>query len=92
MLAARFYIFNIILPLLAFISLATADPYCDMTYGQPTYSDCIDVVNLLRKDTPGDVHYFRQFFFSLRGEVPPPWIPHYAHVFRTRVPIFLRAG
>ena len=92
MLAARFYLFNTILPLLAFISFAIADAHCDQTYGQPTHSDCIDVVNLLRKDNPGSIEDRRQLFFSLRGEEPPPWIPRVAQVFRSNVPIFLKHG
>ena len=92
MLAARFYIFNTILPLLVFICFAAADPQCDLAYGQPTYSDCFEVVNLLQKDSPGGAAGGRQLFFSLRGEEPPPWIPRFAHVFRTSVPIFLKHG
>ena len=92
MLAASFYLFNTILPLLAFICFATADPHCDLAYGQPTYNDCFEVVNLLQKDGPRGVEDGRKLFFSLRGEEPPPWIPHIAHIFRASVPVFLRHG
>lgn len=92
MLAARFYVFNPILPLLAFIYFATADPQCDLTYGQPKYTDCLQVVDLLQKDIPGGVQNRRQLFFSLRGQEPPPWIPEPARVFRVAVPFFLRIG
>ena len=91
MLAARFYIFNTILPLLAFISHATADPVCDLTYGQPTYTDCRDLVNLLLK-YENDAENERQLFFALRGEEPPPWIPQAAQIFPTRLPILLKQG
>ena len=92
MLRAGFYVFSTLLPLLASISLATADPYCDETYGQPTFSDCLHVVNLLEKDSSGDIEGKRQLFFSLNGEQPPPWIPGVARIFRSNVPIFLRHG
>ena len=92
MLGARFYVFSTILPVLALISFATADPYCDETYGQPTSTDCLHVVNLLEKDSSGDIEGRRQLFFSLSGEEPPPWIPGVAKIFRTTVPIFLRHG
>ena len=91
MLAAYFYVFSTILSLLAFISFVSADPHCNMTYGQPTYTDCLDLVNLLRK-YDNNAENARELFFALRGEEPPPWIPQYAQIFRTRLPIFLKQG
>ena len=92
MLPARFYVCLTILSLLAFISFATADPHCDQIYGQPKYSDCVHVIDLLQRDSFGNVNDKRPIFFSLHGEEPPPWIPLSARVFRARLPIFLRQG
>ena len=92
MLAARFNVCSTILTLLAFVSFTTTDPHCEQTYGQPTYTDCLHVVDLLQKPSTGHVQERRQLFFSLHGEEPPSWIPHTARVFRASLPIFLQQG
>ena len=89
MLAARFHVLTTILPLLTFISLATTDPVCDMIYGRPKYTDCLDLVNGLRKGSSPEEDR-RQLYFAVRGQDPPPWIPYFAQAFWTRVPITLR--
>lgn len=74
MLAKCYHISITILWLLAFISSAAADPVCDPIYGQPTYSDCRDLVIALYSGWPGQITDQREHYFSLRGERPPPWI------------------
>lgn len=87
MLAARFHVFHTILWLFAFISSATIDPVCDsLAYGQPTYSDCLDLVIALQR--AGD----RLRFFALRAEPAPPWIPIEARVQRSRLPQLMGRG
>ena len=93
MLAVRFHFFNTILWLLSFTKPATADPVCDyLTYGQPSYSDCRDLVLALYKGAPGQDDDRRLHFFSLRGEEAPPWIPLFARGLRTYLPIFVTRG
>ncbi len=74
MLVARFNVSNPILWLLASTFPATADPFCDLIYGQPTYSDCRDLVLALYDGWPGQVTDLRDHYFSVRGEPAPPWI------------------
>lgn len=92
MLAARFYIFNTILLLLAFVSSAIADPVCDPIYGQPTYTDCSDLVHALYDGWPGQLPDRREHFFSLRGETLPPWIDPALREFRKYLPRFVFRG
>ena len=88
MLVARFYILQNILLLIAFISFATADPVCHPDYGQPTYTDCVDLVNALRLGSDDQ----RLLFFALLGEKVPPWIPNLAKKCRSRLPLLLTRG
>lgn len=87
MLAARFHVFHTILWLFAFISSANADAVCDnLAYGQPTYTDCRDLVLALQR--PED----KPRFFALRAEPVPYWIPHEARNQRTRLPLLMGRG
>lgn len=89
MLAARFYVSYTILWLFAFISIssATTDPVCDiLAYGQPTYSDCRDLVIALQRADD------KLRFFALRAEPAPPWIPLVARDQRSRLPILMGRG
>lgn len=92
MLAARFNISNTILSFLAFLSSATADPVCDLIYGQPIYNDCRDLVLALHDGWPGQTTDRREHYFSIRGEEPPPWINPVARNFREYVPRFVFQG
>lgn len=87
MLAARFYVIYTILWLFASISSATTDPVCDsVVYGQPTYSDCRDLVAALQR---GDD---KLRFFSLRSERAPSWIPIAARDQPSRLPQLMDRG
>lgn len=93
MLVALIHVFHTILPLFAFITSAAADPFCDhLTYGQPTYTDCRDLVYALYKGAPGQTEWGMKHFFSLRHETPPPWIPTPIQSRRTYLPIFVDRG
>lgn len=87
MLAARFYVFYTILWFFAFFSSANADAVCDsLAYGQPTYTDCRDLVLALQRPE------YKLRFFALRAESPPYWIPHLARNQRTRLPLLMGQG
>lgn len=92
MLAVRFNVFNTVLLLLALISSATADPVCDLLYGQPTYVNCRDLVLALDAGWPGQLGGRKEHYFSVRGERPPPWISHSAQGLRKYVPRFAVQG
>lgn len=92
MFPARFHVFNTILWLLSSISSVKADPVCDLAYGQPTYSDCRDLVLKLYSAWPGQSGDRREHFFSLRGEQAPPWIKPGAQRLRLNVPRFMFHG
>ncbi|KAM0806093.1 hypothetical protein BDR22DRAFT_827708 [Usnea florida] len=63
--------------LLSFISLAAADPVCDLIYGQPEHSDCRDLLINLYSGWPGQAPDREIHYFSVYDEVPPSWIkPH----------------
>ena len=94
MLVVRLQSLTTILCLLAFISFATAEPFCNaMTYGHPNRDDCRDLVVAI--DEGPDRHIIadgRQRFFSLPKEKPPDWIPVFDKELRTGLPIFDRRG
>ena len=93
MLVALIHVFHTILPLFAFITSAAADPFCDhLTYGQPTYTDCRELVHALYRGSPRQAEWGMEHFFSLRHETPPPWIPTSVQSRRTYLPIFVDRG
>ena len=92
MLVARFNVSNPILWLLASIYPATADPVCHLEYGQPTYTDCRDLVLALYDGWPGQVPDGRDHYFSVRGEPVPPWIDPLAINVRRYLPGFAAQG
>lgn len=82
MSALRLKFSSTIFFLLILISLAPADPVCDLIYGQPTQSDCRDLLLNLYRGWPGQDVDRESHFFSVHGEEPQPWIK--AHAIRLR--------
>lgn len=92
MLAVHFNIFNTVVWLLALGSSATADPVCDLLYGQPTYTDCRDLVLELESGWPGQITDRKEHYFSVRGQEPPLWISPSAEKLRKYVPKYVFKG
>lgn len=92
MLAARLNVSNTILWFLAFVSSAIADPVCDPIYGQPTYTDCSDLVLALYDSWPGQIPDRKEHYFSLSGEEPSPWIDPELRRLRIYLPKFVFQG
>lgn len=92
MLAARLNVSNTILWFLAFVSSAIADPVCDPIYGQPTYTDCSDLVLALYDGWPGQIPDRKEHYFSLSGEEPSPWIDPELGRLRIYLPKFVFQG
>ena len=90
--AVRVKVSSTIFLLLIFISLAAADPVCDLIYGQPTHSDCRDLLLDLYNGWPGHDEDRMNHYFSVYGEVPPPWIKVHAIRMRIYVPLFAAQG
>ena len=78
--------------LLIFISLAAADPVCDLIYGQPELSDCRDLLINLYSGWPGQDADREYHFFSVYNEVPPPWIRPHAIRLRKYLPQLAAQG
>lgn len=68
------------------------DPQCDIHYGHPAYSDCLDLTYALYDGWPGTSGDRRQHLFGLRTFPIPDWAPPGAKNHRTWVPKFAKQG
>ena len=68
------------------------DLLCDPDYGQPPYSDCLELTYTLYYGWPGTVGDKRNHYFALKSSIAPPWIPPYALSQRLSVPKFAHGG